>query len=180
MHPESRREYSIEHATGLRIDGRWELVEGELRHLSPVGYLHALVVAFIAQRLRTFVESEGLGDVLAGDPGFVLRRGPDTLRAPDVCFLRAHRVSALPPRGFVDGAPDLSVEVVSPEDRWPEVERKARQFLEAGAVAVWAIDPERRTARTYTHDGTSTLDEDGVLEEPGLLPGFRLSLRDLP
>lgn len=181
MRPEARRhETTIEQATRLRIDGRWELVDGRLRLLSPVGFLHAEVVTWIASRLVAFVRRRRLGRVLSGDPGFVLRRGPDTLRAPDVCFVSAERVPSVTPRGFFDGAPDLAIEVMSPADRWTEVARKAQQFLQAGSRAVWAIDPARKTARIYSAAGTRTLDPTGVLEEPTLLPGFRLPLRDLP
>jgi len=181
VRPEARRrETTIEEAARLRLDARWELVDGELRVLSPVGMIHAEVVTRVASRLDAFVRRKRLGKVFSGDPGFVLRRGPDTLRAPDVCFVRADRMSGRPPRGFFDGAPDLAIEVMSPEDRWTEVARKARQFLRAGSRAVWAIDPDRKTARIYSAAGTCTIDEDGILEEATLLPGFRLRLRDLP
>jgi Uma2 family endonuclease len=92
----------------------WELVEGRVVFVSPSGARHGRVVARVTRALSDFVEARQLGVVLAGDVGFVLRRHPDTVRAPDVAFLTSARLPESLPVEFMSGAPDLAVEVVSP------------------------------------------------------------------
>ena len=93
---------------------RYELDDGELIKMSPGNLTHAQVAAKIISRLGPFVEENDLGAFLALDPGFVLSRDPDTLRAPDVAFVRKERLAGLPQTGFPEIAPDLAIEVISP------------------------------------------------------------------
>src|SRR2546430_633799 len=74
-------------------------------------------------------------------------------------------------------APDLVVEVLSPDDRAGEVLAKVGDWLSAGCRLVWVVDPERRVARVYRHDGTETIvDETGALDGEDVLPGFSCAL----
>ena len=107
-------------------DRRTELVRGELVEMSPVGGPHSLIVLRLGSWLYSFVTQRKLG--FAGtELGVILRRKPDTVRAPDLYFIAAAR--RVPARGFFDGAPDLAVEVVSPEDRASELQEKIREYL---------------------------------------------------
>ena len=146
-------QFTAEEALRLNPSGTWELVDGRFVFMSPAGARHGRMVARISRALCDAVEPRGLGVVLAGDAGFVLRRRPDLVRAPDVAFVRASRVTAGLPSEFIIGPPDIAVEVMSPGDRWPEVDRKAAEFIAAGATAVWVIDLERKLARVVTRDG---------------------------
>jgi len=137
--------------------------------VSPAGARHGRLVARISRALSDVVDAGNLGVVLAGDVGFVLRRRPDSVRAPDVAFVRAERVASGLPSEFMEGPPDLAVEVMSPSDRWPDVERKAQEFITAGTAAVWVIDAEQRLARIYDGDGVRLLSSDAVLTCPALL-----------
>jgi Uma2 family endonuclease len=119
------------------------------------------------------------GLAVVGDPGFVLARGPDVVRAPDVAFVRRERIAAGLPTGFFEDAPDLACEVVSPDDTRPELEAKARQFLDAGTLEVWVIDPIRKTARSYRADGGRTLGAGETLSCLELLGDFTLAPGDL-
>jgi Uma2 family endonuclease len=175
-----RRDYTAEEAFWLNPPGRWELVRGEFVYMmSPTGTLHGYLVQRIAQLLGEFVGPAGLGLVLAGDPGFVLRRHPDTVRAPDVAFIRRSRVPDPLPEQYFEGAPDLAIEVLSPDDRWPEVEAKITEYLDAGTVEVWVIDPRKRQAHAVTPAGRRVLGGGDELASPELLPGFALRLADL-
>jgi Uma2 family endonuclease len=174
-----RKDYTAEEAYWLNPPGRWELLHGEIVYMSPAGFRHGQVVTRVAKLLDDFVASRRLGAVVSGDPGFVLKRSPDTVRAPDVAFLRAERVPSPAPVEFFEGAPDLAIEVLSPGDRWPDVERKASEFLAAGSSAVWAVDPETRTARVYLTGHIRVIASEGALDHPDLLPGFILPLREL-
>jgi Uma2 family endonuclease len=161
----------------LPDDGlRHELVEGEQRTMAPAGFDHGRVALRIGARILDHVEQQLLGEVLAAETGFVLARGPDTVRAPDVAFVAAERVPA-ETRGFAELAPDLVVEVVSPSDRASEVSSKAAMWLDAGVRLVWVVDPQARLAAVHHPGGLVTvLRADGVLDGEDVLPGFRLPL----
>jgi Uma2 family endonuclease len=159
---------------------RFELVEGELKQMPPVGGPHASLTVALSWHLHSYVRSRALGHV-AHDLGFYLRREPDTVRAPDVAFIRAARVpGGKLPQGYFPGPPDLAVEVVSPGDTAAEVEAKVRDYLASGTLRVWVVYPDTRTVVVHRPDGTATrYGEDGVLQDEELLPGFSLSLREL-
>src|SRR3972149_1026687 len=106
------------HASGL---GRCELLRGELVMMSPSGFEHGRLVTSVSTPLDIFVSGKGLGVVLGAETGFRIARDPDTVRAPDVAFVRSDRVPAAPLSGFFPGAPDLAVEILSPDDRASEV-----------------------------------------------------------
>lgn len=160
---------------------RHELVLGALRTMAPAGFEHGAVTMTIGARLHAFVAAHGLGAVLGAETGFTLARGPDTVRAPDVAFVRADRV---PPsgarRGFAELAPDLVVEVVSPSDRTGEVTEKALMWVDAGVRLVWVVDPRPRAVTVYRPEGVVTLLRgSSELDGEDVLPGFRLPLGDL-
>lgn len=152
--------------------GRCELVCGELIMMMPPGGRHGRLANLIAHALTGFVEARGLGTILA-ETGFVLARDPDTLRAPDVAFVRGDRAIG---DGFIDGAPNLAVEVVSPGDRPGQVSDKVAEWLEAGAEAVWLVDPRARTVTVHDGARPKVLEETDTLDGGGVLPGFRLDL----
>jgi Uma2 family endonuclease len=165
----------------LPDDGmRHELVEGELRTMAPAGFDHGRVALHIGARIFDHVDQHGLGVAYAAETGFILRRGPDTVRAPDAAFVAADRVPRRGSRGFAELAPDLVVEVVSPSDRASEVAEKAAMWLDAGVRLVWVVDPQARLAAVHHPGGLVTvLREDGVLDGEDVLPGFRLPLAPL-
>ena len=95
---------------------RFELVGGELVPMSPPGFDHGCIVLDIAAAMREFVHARKLG-MVAVEAGFCVSHEPDTVRSPDVAFVRAERIPPGGVRAFFQGAPDLAVEVVSPSDR---------------------------------------------------------------
>ena len=159
---------------------RHELVEGELRTMPPAGERHGWVAMAVGSKIFDHVERQGLGRVYAAETGFVLRRAPDSVRAPDVAFVAADRVPGSNSRGFAELAPDLVLEVVSPSDRASELAEKAAMWLDAGVRVVWVVDPQARLAAVHHPGGLVTvLRQDGVLEGEDVLPGFRLPLAPL-
>ena len=161
-------------------DKRSELVRGRLIVREPAGSRHGAVAARVAYRLMAHLEATGAGRVYAAETGFKIESDPDTVRAPDVAFVVRARLVEPEQAGFFDGAPDLAVEVLSPDDRPGEVLEKVGAWLGAGARLVWVIDPERRTARTYSADGsTSLIRADGILSGEDVLPEFVCALSDL-
>src|SRR3989442_6465910 len=156
---------------------RTELVRGVLVVREPPGGRHGSVTMNLALRIGNYVERTGGGQVFAAETGFTLSRGPDTVRAPDIAFVRRERLPDPIPIGCPELAPDLVVEVIAPNDRPGETLAKVGDWLEAGARLVWLIDPERRIARVYRPDGSeSTIAADGQLDGEDVLPGFACSL----
>jgi Uma2 family endonuclease len=162
----------------------WELVEGRIVQMSPTRWRHGKVLRRLARSLDEFVEAHDLGEIYVGDVGFVLRRDPDTVRGPDLAFVRKERVAAVEAsETFSEVMPDLCAEILSPSDRWADVERKVAEYLAAGVPVIWAIDPngpQGLTARIYSPgQPPRTLGEGDALEDPDLFPGWRLGLADL-
>ncbi len=154
-------------------DKRTELIRGRLVVREPAGFLHGDVAARILVALAVHVRARALGRVLAAETGFTLERNPDTVGAPDVAFVQASRRPNPVPRGFAELAPDLAVEVLSPDDRPGEVLLKVGAWLRAGTQLVWVVDPARSSARVYRADGTTReLTRDDSLDGELVVPGF--------
>ena len=156
---------------------RTELVRGRLIVREPTGYNHGRVTMNLTVRLGAHVERTACGQLVAAETGFTLFRAPDTVRAPDIGFVRRERLPDPATTGFAEMAPDLVVEVLSPDDRPGETLAKVGDWLEAGARLAWVIDPQRRLARIYRADGTeSVLAESDALDGEDVLPGFNCPL----
>lgn len=161
-------------------DKRTELVRGVMIVREPAGFRHGDVAMALALAMGQFLRSHNLGRLLAAGTGFKLFTNPDTVRAPDVAFVRHDRIPDPPPSGFAPFAPDLAVEVLSPDDRPGKVLEKVADWLSAGTRLIWEIDPERRVARVYRADGTmSLLGEADVFDGEDVLPGFSCTLREI-
>ena len=161
-------------------DKRTELIRGRLIVREPAGARHGVVAARVAHLLLTHLGSTGAGRVYGAETGFKIGTDPDTVRAPDAAFVTRARVIEPEPAKFFPGAPDLAVEVLSPDDRPGEVLEKVGAWLSAGAQLVWVIDPELRTAAAYGADGSvSLLDPGDSLSGAEVLPGFTCLLSEL-
>ena len=115
---------------------------------------------------------------MENEVGYILRRGPDTVRLPDVSWIAADRADAEPIPGFPEGAPALAIEVKSPTDTYAEMERKGQRWLDYGCRLVWVAYPERRTIAIYRPgQPPETLGENDTLDGGELLPGFSVPVR---
>jgi len=162
-----------------KVKGRCELVEGRVVRLSPAGFLHGLVAANIHDLLVAHVRRKKAGRVLSADTGYRVRRNPDTVRAPDVAFvsnetLAAHEDSR---ETFFPTAPDLAVEVLSPDDSWVAVDKKAREYLAAGAKIVWVVNPEVQEVRLYDGAAPRILTAKDKIDGGKALPGFKTPVK---
>lgn len=113
--------------------------------MSPTGYRHGAVEAAIARQLGNCVEGRRLGTVMSGKVGIITQRNPDTVRGADVAYISNERLARAKAEGYLDVAPELVVEVVSPSDRWSELNEKVNEYLACGVDEVWIVDP--RTQR---------------------------------
>ena len=161
-------------------DEHYELVRGEVIELAPPGWEHGGVAANIAASIVSFLRQHDLGRAVV-ESGYWIERQPDTVRGPDVSFVRRERLPAEgPPRAFFKGAPDLAVEIVSPSDTAAGMEAKVHQYLQNGVQRVWVVYPDSRRVTVHRPDGSAQCyDEEATLEEPELLPGFALPLAEV-
>ncbi|MGZ5432911.1 MAG: Uma2 family endonuclease [Thermoanaerobaculia bacterium] len=159
--------------------GRYELVEGELKPMSPSGLEHGRIAARIAIHLGAHVRQHRLGEIYIAEAGFVLMRGPDTVRVPDVSYVSGERV--VDTTGFMHGPPDLAVEVISPSDLASEVSFKTSQYLRAGTRAVVVVDPEKRIVYVHRASGTDVLTKiaENVLEADDVVAGWKMPLAEI-
>lgn len=159
-------------------DHRYELVAGRVIRMSPTGGVHGCLVLRLGSFLREHVETHNLGRVMT-ETGFKLASNPDTVRAPDLSFVRRERIppSGLP-RGFWDGPPDLAVEILSPDDRPSETLAKVDEYLTMGVRLVWVVDPDEERATAYRRWAVPvTIGVDEELDGGEVVPGFRCPLR---
>ncbi len=162
-------------------DLRHEIIAGELIEMSPAAAKHGKYAMRLGGRMDAHASEHGLGTVFAAETGFLIARDPDTILAPDIAFVRADR---LPPEdtweGFLELAPDLVVEVISPSDTASRVLSKVLMYLDAGVRLVITLDPNRKVVVVYGPDRVGRiLTVSDTLDGGDVLPGFRLPLADL-
>ena len=164
-------------------DVKYELVAGELRVMEPARGAHGLVEINLLGALIPYVRAHGLGALFTPDTGFRLKRDPDTVRAPDVAFVRAGRLAPEGldnDAGFVELAPDLAVEVTSARDTVASLGEKIAEYLEVGVHLVWVVDPANRMVTVYAADRSARLlTEADALDGSDVLPGFHCPVADL-
>jgi Uma2 family endonuclease len=160
--------------------GRCELVEGRIVPMSPTGFLHGEIEAFFVEKLRAFVGARKLGKVATGEAGVYIRRNPDTVRGADVLFISNERVAKIQSRSYLDVAPELIVEVLSPNDAWTEVTQKLREYFTIGVLLVWIVDPEARVIYAYrSMTDVREFTADDMLPGDDVLPGFSVQVAQL-
>jgi len=163
-----------------RRDKLCELVRGELVMTTPAGFRRGRIACTVAGLLRAFVVSHDLGVVTGAETGFHIASDPDTVRAPDVAFVSHRRMPEREPIGFFPGAPDLAVEVVSPNDTASAVLAKAQDWLDAGCGAVWVVDPQTGTVTVYqSPKQVQLLNPTDELDGGDVVPGFRIRVDSL-
>lgn len=162
-------------------DSRCELIEGELRRISPSGWFHGETIGILHALLGHHVIKHRLGKIFGVEVGFILKRNPDTVLAPDIAFIARENLPAtMPTTAFWPGAPDLAVEVLSPHDKTGEVDEKIEAWLEAGTRLLWIVDPRLRTVTVYrsTTDVVVKTAAD-VLDGGNMVPGFSTPVAEI-
>jgi Uma2 family endonuclease len=158
-------------------DERCELIAGEIVKMTPPGREHGEIAAEITFLLRGHVGKKKHGSVTT-EIGFILARDPDTVRAPDVAFIRRERRSESPEK-YVPGAPDLAVEVVSPTDRVEEIDSKTQAWLDAGTALVWVVWPRMRSVAVHRPGlPVRTVQGQDTITGEDVLPGFECSVSE--
>jgi Uma2 family endonuclease len=131
--------------------------------------------------LKSHLEKRPEG-VAVVEAGFTLARNPDTVRGPDVAFIRQDRMP--PPsrrRGFPAMAPDAVFEVLSPDDRPGELRKKIAQYLSSGVGLVTVVDPDDQTVVVHRSSAQPVTLRDGndVVDFGDVIPGFTCRVSDI-
>src|SRR5258708_34206456 len=153
---------------------RYELHAGELIEMSPAGYAHGIVAGWLLYLIMAFVEAHDLGEVTNAETGFVLLADPYTVVGADVGFVSKSRLVPMTGR-YHPIAPDMAIEVISPNDRATEVERKILAYLRAGTHLLWVVYPDEKVIYVYRpgHDVIVAQAND-ILDGYDVLPEFKL------
>lgn len=162
-------------------DGLVELVRGAVVEVSRPGTKHGYICNEIGRHLGNWARSHRAGRAISNDAGVQTEHDPDTVRGPDVYFIREERLpGGKLPDGWLEVPPDLCVEVFSPHDRWKDVLEKIDEYFTLGVPEVWVLDPQKREVHVHLADGPvpAVLGVDQELTSQRL-PGFCCAVRDL-
>ena len=158
-------------------DVQYELVRGQLWEVPMAGWQHGSVEVNIIAILATDPVTRSVGRTVSGDTAFVLARDPDTVRIPDVAFVRHERLPPPLVSGRAALPPDLAVEIRSPNDRPGEMQQKLTDYFAAGVQLVWLVDPDEQSVEVWTAGGLDrrcTAAE--AIDGGAVIPGFRCSV----
>ena len=167
---------------------RYEIVDGVMCMPPPPTWSHQRIQQRINRVLSDFVESRGIGEVLTAPLDVLVQREPLRTRQPDILYLSAPKVPGdrledIAGIAFLELAPDLAIEVLSPRNTAPYMDVKLRDYQRIGVTECWLFNPVPRTASVIdlTGDAPRTAAVFGVDDTltSDLLPGFELSLREV-
>jgi Uma2 family endonuclease len=159
--------------------GPAQLIRGRIVKMTPAGYPHGLTEFNIGALLHNFVRSKNLGWVLGGEAGVYTRRNPDSVRGVDVAFISRERLAQAQPGGYLDVAPELIVEVVSPNDLWSEITSKLTEYFGIGVQMVWVVDPHKQQVHVYRSlTELVILSREDEITGGDVLPGFSVPVSE--
>jgi Uma2 family endonuclease len=171
-------EVKPENKITLDPEREYEIVNGQPEEKEMAGAKHGGVGHRLGRRLGLFVEDHQLGEVYGPDTTFLIG---ENQRLPDIAFVSAARMPAEgEPDGIWEIAPDLAVEVISPNDVYDKVEDKVWEYFAAGVKQVWLVSLGKRTITVYRSPVDPVVfTEDQELVSEDLLPGFRCRLSEI-
>lgn len=159
---------------------RSELINGRIVFMSPTADAQAGYEGNFYAALRSFVLAHHLGKVRVGEVGIYIRRNPDTIRAADVLYISHERYANKRSASYLDVAPDLVVEVLSPGDSWSDVMQKLRDYFSIGVRLIWVADPGASTVYAYRSlTDVHEFAEQAELPGDDVLPGFSVKVAEL-
>jgi Uma2 family endonuclease len=159
-----------------------EVVNGQLKMSPKSDFFHGDICSELLMVMRTFGRDNKLGAVLDSSTGFWMKTR--NCRAPDISFVSRNRLIALgfkrSTRKFFPGAPDLAVEILSPNITRAEIDERLKDYFESGTLLAWIIDPAtERVEVCYSLTRRKLVGSGGYLEGEELLPGFLYTIVDL-
>jgi Uma2 family endonuclease len=160
---------------------RYELIDGKPKE-KPMGAAAEEIGGLLLTQLNNFIRPNKLGRAYPSQTGFqCFPTDPKQVRMPDTSFVAAGRLPGnQTPDGHIKIAPDLAVEVISPNEVYEEVEGKVKDYRSAGVKLVWVISPKSRTVLIRRLDGTcAEVGESGTLSGEDVIPGFTCAVAEL-
>ncbi|MGK4001170.1 Uma2 family endonuclease [Sorangium sp. So ce1036] len=173
---------TFEEAAELDLDEQpGEIVDGEWVPATRSSWRRGEITSATNFLLKLYAREHGGWSVSVADPAVKLGRNPDRLRGPDVAMVRAERApKGKGVEGWLDGAPDVAVEVVGDSQSISEMAKNALDYLGAGAKMVWIVDAEPRRVVLFTPpDRVTILGPDDTLDGGDVLPGFRCRVAEM-
>jgi Uma2 family endonuclease len=159
---------------------QYELVQGELRQMSPASPRHSRYEFRLLFAIGKYLEAHPIGEGFPGDAGFEIQSNPLTIRVPDVAFVLKQRLPPIDQGGFWKLAPDLVIEIISPSETAKSIAEKVSDYLQAGTRLLWLVYPERQEVQEYRLDQPFHIYRiDEELDGREVLPGLRYALREL-
>jgi Uma2 family endonuclease len=166
----------------LPDDGQhYEIVNGELIDMGNSGALHGYVCSTLMILLGGYIRIQNLGAMFDSSTAFKMKNG--NKRSPDIAFFAKQRLQGMTelPSGFLEGAPDLAVEVLSPGNTVEEIDEKIAEYFANGARLVWVISPTQHYILVYrcAQEPDRLLKSADALDGEDVVPGFTLPVADL-
>lgn len=159
--------------------GPCELIAGKIVKIDFAIPEHGLLEAILGQWLGNFVAERKIGTTMMGGTGIYTQYDPDTVRAADLLFISHEREKKLT-KEFLDVAPELVIEILSPTDRWKDMRKKVEEYFAIGVNWVWIVEPKKKAILVYTSATEMAKYEEGdIVTGEGLLKGFQLNLTEL-
>lgn len=167
-----------------RLDPETQAGELDAGRWVPVtrnSWRHGKIVSKANFLLFVYTQSHPGWSLSVGDPGTKLARDPDLLRGPDIGLARVEREPiGRGAEGWLEGAPDLAIEVIGDSQSHADLAKKALEYLAAGARLVWVLDPDAAKVIVYSPpDRIRVVSSDGVLDGGDTLPGFQCRVAEL-
>ncbi|PZD71049.1 hypothetical protein C1752_08252 [Acaryochloris thomasi RCC1774] len=174
--------WTDEEFMALSRDGhRYELVDGEVIDMGNSGARHGYIAIILSSALFSVVRDQKLGALFDSSTAFIMKNG--NKRSPDISFFVKERLQELEelPTGFLDGAPDLAIEILSPNNTVEEIDNKLVEFFENGSRLVWVINPNQHHVLVYraAQEPDRLLKLSDFLDGEDIITGFTLPVTDL-
>ena len=166
----------------LSDDGHhYEIVNGKLVDMGNSGALHGYICSLLLVALGSYIVPKKLGIILDSSTAFKMKNG--NRRSPDIAFFAKERLQGMKtlPSSYLEGAPDLVVEVLSPGNTVAEIDNKLVEYFENGSRLVWVISPTQQYVLSYhsAHEPDRLLKMQDNLSGEEVIPGFSLAIADL-
>jgi Uma2 family endonuclease len=159
----------------------YELIDGRPKE-KPMGAESDEIGGLLLTQFNNFIRPGKLGRAYPSQTGFqCFPDKPKQVRMPDTAFVSTGKLpDDRSPEGYITVAPDIAVEVVSPNETYEEVEAKVAEYRSAGVKLIWIISPKSKTVLIRRLDGTcAEVDETGTLSGEDVLPGFTCAVAEL-
>jgi Uma2 family endonuclease len=159
----------------------YELVNGELIDMGNSGALHGYTCSILVMALMNYILPRGLGIILDSSTAFTMKNG--NKRSPDISFVSKQKLQGLEelPEGFLDGSPDLAIEVLSPNNTVAEIDQKIVEYFANGSRLVWVINLKLHYVLVYrsAQEPDRLLKQSDALDGEEVIAGFTMPLSDL-